>query len=167
MTEFPSEVKVAEASLIQIFACLNLEDLWRRLVARVDEERACKHMSAQEEIVLDIHVDGVRYTLTRSIVEDAQPDISLSPREKEIVRLVAKGLPNKVISDVLDISPWTVATYLRRIFSKLGVTSRAEMVACALKARLLEDHPHGAAETHQHQQMQPTPTDRQDSIRLR
>ena len=53
----------------------------------------------------------------------------LSPREQEIIRLVAKGHPNKVIADILDISPNTVATHLRRIFSKLGVASRAQMVA--------------------------------------
>jgi DNA-binding CsgD family transcriptional regulator len=53
----------------------------------------------------------------------------LSPREIEIVRLVAKGLPNKTIAGVLEISPWTVATYLRRVFAKLGVGSRAAMVA--------------------------------------
>lgn len=53
----------------------------------------------------------------------------LSPREQEIVRLVAKGLPNKTIAAILDISPWTVATHLRRIFGKLSVRSRAAMIA--------------------------------------
>jgi len=50
------------------------------------------------------------------------------------VRLVAEGLPNKCISAILEISSWTVATHLRRIFAKLGVGSRAAMVA-----RLLEE----------------------------
>lgn len=53
----------------------------------------------------------------------------LSPRELEIVRLVAKGCVNKTVADVLDISQWTVAAHLRRIFAKLSVTSRAAMVA--------------------------------------
>jgi DNA-binding CsgD family transcriptional regulator len=53
----------------------------------------------------------------------------LSPRERQIVRLVAKGHVNKTIGAVLDISPWTVATHLRRIFAKLGVASRASMIA--------------------------------------
>jgi DNA-binding CsgD family transcriptional regulator len=48
----------------------------------------------------------------------------LSPRERQIVRLVAEGHVNKAIGAVLDISPWTVATHLRRIFAKLGVASR-------------------------------------------
>jgi DNA-binding CsgD family transcriptional regulator len=53
----------------------------------------------------------------------------LSPRERQIVRLVAEGHVNKTIGAVLDISPWTVATHLRRIFAKLGVASRASMIA--------------------------------------
>ncbi|HZA34714.1 MAG TPA: helix-turn-helix transcriptional regulator, partial [Vicinamibacterales bacterium] len=64
--------------------------------------------------------------------------ISLSPREREIVRLVAKGLPNKAIADVLDISLWTVATHLRRIFAKLGVGTRAEMIARVIGDGLLD-----------------------------
>jgi len=43
--------------------------------------------------------------------------------------LVALGHSNKVIANVLSISSWTVCTHLRRIFAKLGVGSRAAMVA--------------------------------------
>ena len=47
--------------------------------------------------------------------------------------MIAKGYPNKVIASVLDISVWTVSTHLRRIFAKLGVTSRAAMVTAMFK----------------------------------
>ncbi len=90
--------------------------------------------SAQDDVVLDVRVDGVRYTLTRYPTEPFPQPSNLSPRETEIVRLVAKGFPNKTIAAVLDISPWTVATHLRRIFAKLGVSSRAEMVVRALQS---------------------------------
>jgi DNA-binding NarL/FixJ family response regulator len=39
-----------------------------------------------------------------------------------------QNFPNKVIAGVLDISTWTVCTYMRRIFAKLNVTTRAAMV---------------------------------------
>lgn len=52
----------------------------------------------------------------------------LSKRELQIVALVAEGRPNKQIADQLHISEWTVSTYLRRIFAKLGVDSRAAMI---------------------------------------
>jgi len=88
--------------------------------------------SATEEVLVDMEVDGSRYLLIRMPVLDHGP-IRLSPREHEIVRMVAKGHPNKVIADVLNISSWTVCTHLRRIFAKLGVGSRAAMVAQLLQ----------------------------------
>lgn len=90
-----------------------------------------------QEVILDIHVNNIRYILTRSYMEPPPPSVNLSPREQEIVRLVAKGHPNKVIANILEISPWTVSTHLRRVFTKLGVNSRAEMVARVLNEDLL------------------------------
>ena len=52
----------------------------------------------------------------------------LTGRELEIAVLVAQGHATKVIAYRLGISEWTVATYLRRVFAKLGVESRAAMV---------------------------------------
>jgi DNA-binding CsgD family transcriptional regulator len=52
----------------------------------------------------------------------------LTGRELEIAVLVAQGHANKNIAWRLRISEWTVATYMRRIFCKLNVDSRAEMV---------------------------------------
>lgn len=51
----------------------------------------------------------------------------LSARELQIATLVALGCPNKQVADKLHISEWTVATYLRRVFAKLGVDTRAAM----------------------------------------
>jgi DNA-binding NarL/FixJ family response regulator len=52
----------------------------------------------------------------------------LTGRELEIAVLVAQGCATKNIAYRLQISEWTVSTYLRRIFAKLGVDSRAAMV---------------------------------------
>ena len=95
---------------------------------------------AAPEVILDMQLDGMRYTLVRVAARHAS--IWLSPREAEIARLVARGLPNKAIAAILDISLWTVATYLRRLFLKLDVNSRAEMVARVLNEGLIEvaDH---------------------------
>lgn len=62
--------------------------------------------------------------------------LHLSPREYEIARLIAKGYPNKTVAAVLELSPWTVGTYLRRIYAKLGVRCRAAMVAQLYQRRL-------------------------------
>lgn len=52
----------------------------------------------------------------------------LTPREAQIVELIAGGAGNKQVAVRLAISEWTVGTHLRRIFVKLGVRSRAAMV---------------------------------------
>jgi len=94
-----------------------------------------------QEVVLDLKVGGVRCLLTRMAPRPERPHVVLSPREQEISRMVAKGYPNKTIAAVLDISSWTVSTYLRRIFAKLGVSSRAAMVARLLEGGILKGGP--------------------------
>jgi DNA-binding NarL/FixJ family response regulator len=64
--------------------------------------------------------------------------LSLSRREREVLRLLAEGLTNKSIGQVLFISPKTVATHVQRILTKLGVRSRAEAVAFAYQHRLID-----------------------------
>jgi DNA-binding NarL/FixJ family response regulator len=79
-------------------------------------------------VLLNKEVSGYRLVLIREKQAPAL-NLNLSPREQEIVRMIAKGYPNKTIAAELDISPWTVGTHLRRVFAKLGVTCRAAMVA--------------------------------------
>ena len=77
-------------------------------------------------VLLDITVGDVRCLFVE--LEPARL-ISLSPREQQIARMVANGRTNQAIATCLEISVWTVSTHLRRIFAKLAVSSRAEMVA--------------------------------------
>jgi DNA-binding CsgD family transcriptional regulator len=53
----------------------------------------------------------------------------LTPREREVLRLVARGRTNREVAHALWISPHTVRTHLENVFEKLGVTSRAAAVA--------------------------------------
>jgi DNA-binding NarL/FixJ family response regulator len=62
---------------------------------------------------------------------------SLSPREAEILQLLAEGLPNRQISKRLFISEATVKTHLVHIYDKLGVDSRTSAVAAGLTAGLI------------------------------
>jgi DNA-binding CsgD family transcriptional regulator len=109
------------------------EILLRHLLEQFDRESAVVRVIQRtpdvvDEVIFESTIDGIAYYLVRS-----QPapggQVNLSPRELAIGRLIAKGMPNKCIGDILEISPWTVATHLRRTFVKLGVTSRAAMVA--------------------------------------
>lgn len=119
-----------------------VEEAIRTLVELVDPDdaEAGEHGPSAEEVLIDREVDGSRYILLR-MPPPGGKRVQLSPREQEIVRMVAKGHPNKVIADVLNISSWTVCTHLRRIFAKLGVGSRAAMVAQLVETGALKaDH---------------------------
>jgi DNA-binding NarL/FixJ family response regulator len=63
----------------------------------------------------------------------------LTPRESEVLELLAAGLVQAQIAERLVISPKTVGTHIERILSKLGVRSRAQAVAVAYRDRLLSD----------------------------
>ncbi|MGH2362769.1 MAG: response regulator transcription factor [bacterium] len=68
---------------------------------------------------------------------DSKP---LSPRQREIASLIAQGLPTKTIGATLHISPWTVATHLRRLYLRFDVSTRAAMIARLLDEGLLTIH---------------------------
>lgn len=58
---------------------------------------------------------------------------TLSAREKEIIQLIGDGFRNKEIGTKLSISEPTVKTHLSRIFQKLNIKTRAELISYAIK----------------------------------
>ena len=64
-------------------------------------------------------------------------DRSLSARELEVLRLVARGISNKIIGKDLRISEATVKTHLLHIFAKLGVDDRTAAVTAAMERGML------------------------------
>lgn len=65
--------------------------------------------------------------------------LKLTPREREIVRLVALGSDTRHIAADLSLSPETVRTHVRNAMTKTGAHTRAHLVALVLADRLLED----------------------------
>jgi DNA-binding NarL/FixJ family response regulator len=68
--------------------------------------------------------------------ERRRPASALSDREREILALVAEGLPNKLIARRLAISERTVKGHLTRIFERIGVTDRTQAALWARDQRL-------------------------------
>ena len=62
----------------------------------------------------------------------------LSPREGEIIKLIADGLSVPDIAARLHLAPTTVRTHVQRLYEKLGVSDRAAAVAEAMRRRLVE-----------------------------
>ena len=88
---------------------------------------------------------GQRYIhpeLMRSLVEISTPSPErpadrLSPRQLQILAMVSRGRRNKQIAHEMQISETTVKSELRVIYAELGVSSRAEAVAMALRVGLV------------------------------
>jgi len=86
--------------------------------------------------------------LLRGLISTEQPeaessdsenlDIILTPREKEVLGLVATGLSNKEIAVKLFLSDKTIKTHLRNIYKKLDVNDRTAAAVLALRDGLVE-----------------------------
>jgi DNA-binding NarL/FixJ family response regulator len=67
--------------------------------------------------------------------ESAEP---LSPRERDVVRLLAEGKSNKEVANLLGLSVRTAETHRANVMHKLGVSSLAELVRYAVRNKLVE-----------------------------
>jgi DNA-binding NarL/FixJ family response regulator len=86
----------------------------------------------------DVHAGGSPMSshIARKVVQSFQridsqrsTEVDLSPREREVLALLARGYLYKEIAESLQISVLTVNSYIRRIYEKLHVRSRAQAVA--------------------------------------
>ena len=66
-----------------------------------------------------------------------RPAVRLTPRELEVLQLIADGLGTTQIARALYVSDDTVKTHVAHVLNKLGATSRANAVAIALRGGLI------------------------------
>ncbi|MGW5690331.1 helix-turn-helix domain-containing protein, partial [Streptomyces asiaticus] len=76
---------------------------------------------------------------------DPAEELGLTPRERDVLRLVADGRSNRQIAEELFISPKTASVHVSNILAKLGVSGRAEAAAVAHRLRLVDGLADGAA----------------------
>ncbi len=85
--------------------------------------------------------------ITRLVIEDylrwgdLQPESDasgLSPREREVLQLVAEGYTNKQIAEILSISIKTVQTHRLNMMSKLDLHDRGELIKYAIQKKIIE-----------------------------
>lgn len=92
------------------------------------------HTIMQGQTYVDLRV-------TESLVQSYQPQQKplgqLTKREKEITQLIAQGKSTKEVAQALFISPLTVETHRKNIFSKLGIHKTAELVKYAIREGLI------------------------------
>ena len=83
-------------------------------------------------------IDELRYL--RGQQERPRPDdedSDLSPREYELLQLLARGQSNRQAAEALSLSPHTVGDHVKSIYRKLGVSSRGEAMVRAFRSGLL------------------------------
>lgn len=90
-------------------------------------------------------VDAIRRVAAGGLAFSVRPTSAglarLSPREHDVVRLVADGRTNDEIGSALKIGSKTVETHLARLFERLGVASRTELAMRALREGWLDVPP--------------------------
>jgi DNA-binding NarL/FixJ family response regulator len=124
------------------------ERSWRELEAPHQAARVRLQVAAACRELGDEASAGLELEAARSVLEElgARPDLErlarmegsprpagLTPRESEVLMLVAAGKTNRAIATELFISEKTVARHVSNIFTKLGLSSRAEATAYAYK----------------------------------
>jgi DNA-binding NarL/FixJ family response regulator len=117
-------------------------DMLRKCICIV---QAGQVWASSEELhfVLDTFADN-----TPSRLVDSRGTVLLSKREQDVVRCVTEGLTNKEIAQRLKLSEHTVKNYIFRIFDKLGVSTRVEMVLYAFSQRTAQANSHDAPGKH-------------------
>ncbi len=95
------------------------------------------HRALDGEMVFDPRVTSslVEYAVNHPPRED--DEVLLSSREMEILRLIAQGMTNAEIADIMFLSPATVKDYVRNITDKLGARNRVEAVTKAVRLGII------------------------------
>jgi DNA-binding NarL/FixJ family response regulator len=101
----------------------------------VEELEAAVRRIASGDTVL--HPDAASAVARRIAANGKEKASSLTPRQREILRLLSLGLENKQIARRLGIGVHTVKTHVSRVLAKMGATSRTEAVVFALRDHLI------------------------------
>jgi len=104
--------------------------------ATVAAERALSFAAVLEE-ALAVLADAEHRQPAVSPARPPSPGVAmLSPRERQVLALVAEGRTNRAIADILFVSPNTVKTHVASLLTKLDATSRVQLAAIATRQGL-------------------------------
>ena len=115
--------------------------LWARGIAMTGDEAVA--------LALDIGPgtdNTVALTALGAGQEASPPPGMLTPRERQVVALIASGRSNKAIAEELFISPATAARHVANILAKLGFNSRGQIAAWAADRQLDLGNPAGTSD---------------------
>jgi NarL family two-component system response regulator LiaR len=109
------------------------------LLKNADPQEVARAVRAAHagEALLD---PGVAARLVEAIAQrpGSEPTERLTPREREVLALIARGMPNKLIARELEISEKTVKTHVGHVLAKLGVADRTQAALQAVREGLVD-----------------------------
>ncbi len=97
-------------------------------IAEARPRTAVNYVMVLAEKIVDRHIAEVDF-------EKLRQDYGLSKRETEVLGLISKGLSNQEISGKLFISEYTVKDHIKKILSKMNLTSRSGIIASLLQPK--------------------------------
>jgi non-specific serine/threonine protein kinase len=102
-----------------------------------EEAREAGRRLRSEEVIAEVERVLVAAEALGAGTTSDRDDAQLTPREREVLRLLVEGRSNPEIAAALFISPRTAETHVTHILAKLGVTTRAEAAAHAVRVGLV------------------------------
>ncbi len=136
---------------VLIFTIFDEEDKVLEAIGAGASGYLLKGMEAEKivEAIRDVHDGGsvIQPSLARSLLRHfrapvdkgkEEPYPHLTPREAEILQIIAKGLSNAEAAKVLEISRATIRTHLEHIYAKLSVSNRVEAVTEGIRQGLID-----------------------------
>jgi len=136
---------------VLIFTIFDEEDKVLEAIGAGASGYLLKGMAAEKivEAIRDVHDGGsvIQPSLARSLLRHfrapadkgkEEPYPHLTPREAEILQIIAKGLSNAEAAKVLEISRATIRTHLEHIYAKLSVSNRVEAVTEGIRQGLID-----------------------------
>jgi len=143
-------LKRAGATAKIIFLTMHAEAQFAAEAFRAGASGYLLKSSAGEELITAIHevIKGRAYVtplITRDVLsflmgaagEPEQPSVKLTPRQREVLQLIAEGRTMKEVASILNISARTVESHKYEMMDAIGVQTNAELVQYAIKIGLV------------------------------
>ena len=142
-------ILIGESELVGLFQHVRGENIYAFVLQDGSPEWLCKTIRSNvhsEMWVSQLVALALRQLAMEHKNRDGQD--KLSPRELGILCLVANGLVNEEIAKFLGISAVTVKNHITHIYDKLGINSRAQIVAWAWKSGVIQQGGESELQTH-------------------